>query len=405
VFNTLGKDEELSKCRRGKILWLSSIFLDLRLDASARLEIMQHMVKKGHKITFVALHSKKPFAVKPSDLHVISIPLRSVALVSTVLYAVFLFFCFPIYLVFSKPDFLIVESEVPVFGLVSSIPFSKLRKTKVLLDIRSTPVETGGFQGLLQVLSYTASVLVAKKLFNGITFLTPQMGKEICEKFNIRSKAVASWPSGVSTSLFDPENRSLSNIELRKKLGLDGKFVVFYHGSISANRGIMEAVEAMSIVRKSHPDIVLYILGSGSVVLDLKRFIEQKNLQGSVVLSDPVNYFDVPKFIGVSDVCIIPLPNHPFWRFQNPLKLLEYLAMGKVVIVTDIPAHRSVIGNDLCGIYISSIRPSEIAESIIYAYNNKSVLEKWGAQARRLVEEQYTWDKVAEKLETFLCKV
>jgi glycosyltransferase involved in cell wall biosynthesis len=79
--------------------------------------------------------------------------------------------------------------------------------------------------------------------------------------------------------------------------------------------------------------------------------------------------------------------------------------MEKVVIATDIPAHRSVIGEAKCGIYISSIKPMEIAEAIEYSYLNKKNLEKWGKIGREIVEKKYTWEKVAKDLEHYLLSI
>jgi len=85
-----------------------------------------------------------------------------------------------------------------------------------------------------------------------------------------------------------------------------------------------------------------------------------------------------------------------------PLKLLEYLAMKKVVIVTDILAHRLVVGTEKCGIYVSSVKPTEIAKSIMYAYRNREKLEEWGAAGRTIIDEKYSWEKVAKDLESYL---
>jgi len=118
-----------------------------------------------------------------------------------------------------------------------------------------------------------------------------------------------------------------------------------------------------------------------------------------------VDYAEVPKYIAMCDVGIVPLPDLPYWRFQCPLKLLEYLAMKKVVIVTDIPAHRAIIGKEKCGIYISSVKPIGIAKSITYAYNNKEKLGKWGEIGRTIIKQEYTWEKVARDLENYLLSI
>src|SRR4030067_289454 len=134
----------------------------------------------------------------------------------------------------------------------------------------------------------------------------------------------------------------------------------------------------------------------------LRALIQKEGLQENVIITNSVNQSEVPKFIGMCDVCIVPLPDHPYWRSQSPLKLLEYLAMEKVVILTDIPAHRAVIGEAKCGIYISSVKPIEIAKAIEYAYLNKENLQELGKIGRAIIKEKFTWAKVAGDLENYL---
>jgi glycosyltransferase involved in cell wall biosynthesis len=128
-------------------------------------------------------------------------------------------------------------------------------------------------------------------------------------------------------------------------------------------------------------------------------------LQDHVLIHSPVDYLDVPKYIAMSNVGIVPLPNHPYWRHQCPLNLLEYLAMGKVVILTDIPANRLVVGDKECGIYLSSVKPIEIAKVIEYAYDNKEKLGEWGKNCRAIIDKEYTWERVATNLEKYLVSI
>ena len=178
-----------------------------------------------------------------------------------------------------------------------------------------------------------------------------------------------------------------------------------YHGVFSANRGLKETIEAMSIVKKSDCNVIFLLLGTGPSSKRLKDLVQMKKLQDNVIIQGPVEHAEVPKYIAMCDLGIVPLPDHPYWRSQSPLKLLEYLAMRKVVIVTSLPAHRSVVGNEKCGIYISSANPVEIAKSIMYAYKNREKLEEWGASGRKIVEEAYTWEKIAANLESYLLSI
>ena len=275
---------------------------------------------------------------------------------------------------------------------------------KLILDVRSVPVETFGFVGFLQKFWFTVSLLIAKKLFNGITVITPLMKADLCNQFKINPQNVGVWTSGVSEDLFTSTKHTTESRDLKAKLGLSKKFVVFYHGVFTASRGLKETIESMRILKNLNNDVVIFLLGSGPALPMLKDFVQANGLEENVIIHDPVDYSEVPKFIEMSDVCIVPLPDNPFWRSQSPLKLLEYLAMEKVVILTDIPAHKLVVGENKCGVYISSVTPKEIANSIIYVLQNKENLVEWGKSGRKIINN-YTWEKVAGDLETYLLSI
>ena len=86
-------------------------------------------------------------------------------------------------------------------------------------------------------------------------------------------------------------------------------------------------------------------------------------------------------------------------------EFLSNLAMKKAVILTDIPAHRAVIGEEKCGLYITSIKPKEIADAIEHAYINRRELESWGEIGRELIKEKYTWQRVAMDLDSYLSSI
>jgi len=150
---------------------------------------------------------------------------------------------------------------------------------------------------------------------------------------------------------------------------------------------------------------MLFLLGAGPGLKLFENLIRESKIEDNVVIHKPVDYSDVPKYIAMADVGIVPLPDISDWRNQSPLKLIEYLAMGKTVIATDIPANRELIGEEKCGIYISAANPEAIAEAIVYAYNNRERLEEWGASGRAIVKKEYDWKTVAQDFEKHLHEI
>jgi glycosyltransferase involved in cell wall biosynthesis len=380
--------------------------MDKHLYKTTQLEILRHLAKRGYEVFLFAACSNKKYEKESSNLHSICIPLRDAPLIANAFFILSLLFFLPFYILYSKPDFLVVEpQDATCFSLMPLLLFPKAKRPKIILDVRTELVaESGGYRKYVKILSYNSSFYLAKKFFDGITTITPILKNEIGEGFHIDPKSIGLWSSGVNLDRFNPEKFKNDAKHLRKDLGLGNKFVVFYHGSFGADRGIIESVKSIKLLKKQYNDVVLFLLGTGKLQAPITKLIDEIEIRSEVLLHEPVADSDVPKYIAMCDVGILVPSDLPQWKGQCFLKLLEYLAMGKFVVVSDIPAIRNVIGKSKCGTYVSGqkIDPKEIAEAIIYSINNKPYLEQWGLLGKKIVEEGYTWDKVAKDFEDYI---
>jgi glycosyltransferase involved in cell wall biosynthesis len=374
--------------------------MDTLLHNKALINVLSPLSEFGNKVTLISIKSKDLYYQKKQQFCMCALPLRYVPIVTSIMFAIIISIYLPIKILKYKPDRLILSPDVSVFTVLPTLVFKK--RTKFVLDIRSTPVETSGYRGFLVKFWFSASVLVAKKCFSGFTVLTNMMKLEVCHEFSIAPAKVGVWSSGVSVEVFDPKRVFGLATKLRHKLALNDKFVVFYHGIFTANRGLIQTIDAIQEISTFNTNIVFFLLGTGPLTAHLKTLIEERALQQSIIIHEPVDQTQVPVFIAMSDVCIVPLPDHPYWRCQSPLKLLEYLAMEKAVILTDIPAHREVIGDEHCAIFISSINPLAIIDAIGFVHNNKENLVEWGKIGREIIKRNYTWQKIGQDLERCL---
>jgi len=388
-----------------KILWISSLVLDQALHKTSQIEILKGLSELGHKTSLLGLYSKERFESKDKNIDITAIPMRDISFLTSLMYTVLLFLYLPIHLAVSKVDFVIVEPQGPLF--LSLIPvriFPKPRRPKIVLDIRSTPVD--GTQSGAVI--FNIGIRMAKKLFDGMTIITPMMRNEVCNQFQIDPQTMGIWPSGVSTTLFNPEKYD-KNI-LRKAFELEGKFVVLYHGSVGANyeqvqgRGIVESIKSIKLLKDQYPDVVLYILGDNRSFKILNKLITDYDINDRVILHDKVAYEEVPKYIAMCDVGLLPF-NLPIWRNQCPLKLLEYSAMGKVIIATDIPAHKYILENCKSAVFIASNFPEDIAKAISEVHDNVKKFEEEVECGKTIIEKKYCWRQVANELERYLLKL
>jgi len=389
---------------RKRIVWVSSIVFDF-CNVISQTQILNQLSKRGYDVFLFATRSRESHQLTNPNIHLILIPLRYIPVASSSLYMFTLFILLPFFVISTKPDYVILEPGSSILGLILK-PFSYALKFKMVLDIRSTPIKVkNAFRESLHFLIFRSSVALAKKRLDGITILTKSMKRQICSEFDIPLEHVGVWTSGVAVDLFNPEN--YDGKELRKKFGLEDKFIVFYHGALGISRleGIVGTVKSLEILRSRFNDLVLFLLGEGDALPFLKELVRESHLEHVVVIHGTVDYSDVPKFIAMCDLGIVPLSDSPNWRHQSPLKLLEYLAMGKVVIVTDIPANRDIIGTSKCGIYVKSTDPEEIAKGIAHAYSNLGSLDHWGRIGIEIIEKSYSWERIADNFEKYLARL
>jgi glycosyltransferase involved in cell wall biosynthesis len=384
--------------------------MDKSLHKTTQIEILRHLAKRGYSVFLLALFSDEKIKTEYTDLKIHSIPMKDRPIITNALFVLLLLFFLPFYVMQLKPNFLIVEpSDATAFSLIPVALLPKSARPKIILDARTayilkTSPDIGGF-------FFDKSFHIAKKLFDGITTITPMMKSDFCNKYHIDCKRVGVWTSGVDTELFNPQNFSKERAELREKFGISKKLVLLYHGSFgtvhgSGSRGIVEMVEAIALLKGKIDDVALFLLGWGwgSCSQRILELVREHEIRDRVIIHDPVDYKDVPKFIAMCDVGLQCAPDRPEWRSQCSLALLEYLAMEKTVIATSLPLNRYVMGNCRCGIYVSSTDPSDLAKGVQSAYDHKQELEQWGSYGKTIINQKFTWEKVAESFDEYLAR-
>ena len=244
------------------------------------------------------------------------------------------------------------------------------------------------------------SYLYCKYFLNGMTVITSYYKQNVSKDFKFVFSAVGVWGSGVDIEKFSPQKHRNKDIPFFLK----NKFVLMQHGGISYNRGLFETVEAMSMIDRE--DVCLVLIGTaiaGSKAKDdILLLIKKLNLEKNVYILPPVPHAEIPKYISYCDCAIMAYPNIEYWNNNNPIKLLEYLAMGKVLICPDMWTFRDVIGDKKCGYYVKDNSPESIAKAINDCYQNRESLKEWGKEGIEVIKERYTWHKQAKNLLDFI---
>ena len=97
-------------------------------------------------------------------------------------------------------------------------------------------------------------------------------------------------------------------------------------------------------------------MGDGDALEELQRMRTDLGLQNCVTLAGKQPYERIPEFIAASDVCLLPAQNNKIMCDIVPIKMYEYMAMGKPVIATRLPGIFKEFGSDNGVLWIDALR-------------------------------------------------
>jgi glycosyltransferase involved in cell wall biosynthesis len=110
---------------------------------------------------------------------------------------------------------------------------------------------------------------------------------------------------------------------------------------------------------------------------------------------EPERRFQV---IADADICLLPLTDTSIGsRYTSPLKLFEYMAVGKPIVAADVPAIRSVITQGVDGILVPVDDHERLASAITSLLVNRGLAAELGREARFRAGD-YTWKGRAASL-------
>lgn len=369
------------------IIWLTKL-TDQDSFRNTQLMMSDALRKKGH---YVSLILARDFSEKkPNTEENFYLPTLNVRLLSGLIFGFIVCFSLPRLIKNMKADIVIVSGDTIWSPFLI---FIKMLKTPVILDIRSLPIDIDTHR--LKNISFYLS----RYLTDGITTITPELADILKKKFHLEDKTMGIWSSGFSKTQFN----TIAGTNVKEKR--NDTFILLHHGSYSPTRGIEELIRSLSFIESPLKEKIQLILGGipENKIDEIERLCKELTVSNQVEIVPPVGIDKIPIYIQYSDVGVIPLPpDNEWWHVSVPLKTLEYLAMGKPIIATNIPFHQKIFQLCDCGVLLKTNKPEDIAQAVTVLYQNKEKLPEMGKKGKEIVEQYYSWENNAAELEKYL---
>lgn len=204
-------------------------------------------------------------------------------------------------------------------------------------------------------------------------------------------------PSVISPNAADLDNfiiNKSSGEKLKIELGIEGKIVLGYVGAFVHWHGIDWFVESIVDRLEKYPDLVLLLVGDGACFEAIKTSISRAGVSSQVILPGRVSHSEVSSYLSAMDFGILPDSND----YGSPMKLFEFMAMGKGMVAPDFSPIAEVIRDNETSWLFPANDKQACIEKVLSIVNDKDIQQQIGRNAREYIERERQWKHNAEQL-------
>jgi glycosyltransferase involved in cell wall biosynthesis len=253
--------------------------------------------------------------------------------------------------------------------------------------------EQGWRGGILRALTILVADWINCRLASLVVAITPGLKAMVEGRYRVPAEKVCLIPSGTDLQVIRP----LDPRACRAALGLppDGAVVVFL-GVLYHHQGVQTLLAAAPEILRQRPDTRLLIVGDGPARRPLEAQAQALGLRASVAFVGRVPFERVPLYLGAADSCVAPFTAGR--GETSPLKLLDYMAAGRPVVASTIPAISDLIKASGAIVPVPPDDPHLLAEEIVLLSADPRRRQLLGEAGRRYVEAHHSWEALAQTL-------
>jgi PEP-CTERM/exosortase A-associated glycosyltransferase len=292
-----------------------------------------------------------------------------------------------------KPD--ILHAHSPVLNGLAALEMSKKYGIPLVYECRAFWEDAAVDHGTTQEgsLRYRLTKALETHVFKKADAVTT-----ICEglRSDIISRGVAAEKVTVIPNAVDIDKFTFGEAAepgLLKELGLDGKTVLGFIGSFYAYEGLLLVLDALPAIIKDQPNVRLLLVGGGPQQQQIVEKVAVLGLGDYVILSGRVAHDQVQRYYNLVDIFVYPRLSMRLTNLVTPLKPLEAMAQGRLLVASDVGGHHELIRDRETGYLFKAGDKDALAQTILEALADQIHWDEMRRAGRRYVEDERNWQR------------
>lgn len=225
-----------------------------------------------------------------------------------------------------------------------------------------------------------------------VVVVTPAFRDKLVGSERLAIERVSVIENGVETDLFSEQDKTV----WKRKLGLEGKFVVSYIGTLGMAHGLEVVLRAAKTVQPVLPQVLFLFVGEGAEKATVIRLAKELQLE-NVRFVDGQPRERVPGFLAASDACLVTLRRAEVFKTVIPTKMLEFMSCGRPVICNVEGQARAIIQESAGGLCVAPEDPDALHEAILRLYDSPGLCRQLGSSGRNYIVSRLSRKGTAER--------
>jgi PEP-CTERM/exosortase A-associated glycosyltransferase len=184
---------------------------------------------------------------------------------------------------------------------------------------------------------------------------------------------------------------------LRTKLRLAGNPVIGFVGSFYAYEGLDLLLEAMPRILTERPEARALLVGGGPQEERLKDTARRLGVADKVIFAGRVPHSEVHRYYSLIDVLAYPRRSMRLTELVTPLKPLEAMAQGHLLVASDVGGHRELIRDGETGTLFRAGCSDALGDAVLRLLRQSSDWDTRRLRARQFVESERNWRRSVER--------
>lgn len=186
-------------------------------------------------------------------------------------------------------------------------------------------------------------------------------------------------------------------VELRKKLGLEGKLVVTSVGRLRDLKGQHHLVRAAPQILRQCPDARILLVGHGFLEDQLRAVVKELGLQEKVLLLGSRS--DVRQLLSLTHVFVLPSLSE-----ASPVVLMEAAFAGVPSVATWVGGVPEVVRDGDTGVLIPPANPRALATAVVRLLQDAPLRARMSTIATEWAHEAFDIERTVRQIEAEYCK-